>query len=184
MTMTDTTSTGDDTSAADHNDPTSTADDHSDAPDKDAELARWKAQSRRHEDRAKANAAAAKELADLKAQSMSELERAIAETKTTTRAEVLREFGETRVADHVRVAAAGRTVDVEALLDGLDRSRFVDDDGQPDTKAIQQWVDRVAPATDETGRVPQVRPGPRGSGNGIGDDAQQFAAFRAGQIRR
>lgn len=48
-------------------------------PDPSAEVEKWKAQARKNEERAKANAAAAKELAELKAAQMTESEKLAAE---------------------------------------------------------------------------------------------------------
>lgn len=127
------------------------------APDKEAdltaELEKWKAQARKHEDRAKANAAAAKELEKLREQSMSDQERAVEEARRAARREALAEVGASRVDDAVRVAASGRAVDVDALLEGLDRSRFLGEDGVPDRDAVAAWVDRVAPKPAEQGSL-------------------------------
>lgn len=139
-----------------------------------AEVDKWKAQSRKNEERAKANAAAAKELEALKASTMSETEKAVAEAKAAGRAEALAELGAARVEDAVRVALAGRNADVDALLEGMDRSRFLDDDGQPDRDGIAAWVDRIAPAPTEppTPVVPDLGQGVRGAPvAGVGDDA-------------
>lgn len=139
--------------------------------DPTAEASKWKELARKHEDRAKANAAAAKELEELKAKHMSEQERAVAEAKAAGRAEALKEAGALLVDASVKAAAAGRGIDVEALLEGVDRGRFLDDAGKPDTKAIQAWVDRVAPAgtggTPNGGR-PDTGQGNRGSRPGLG----------------
>lgn len=167
-----------------HNPRTNTTADHDDAPDKDAELARWKAQSRENEKRAKANADAAKELEKLKAANMSEVERVVAETKAATRAEVLREVGATRVGDVVRLAAAGRTVDVEAILEGLDKSVFLDDDGQPDAQAIRAWIDRIAPAPTTDTRTPRVPAGVREPGTPKGDAFSDFARIVNSQLTK
>ncbi|QXC59337.1 hypothetical protein KSP35_13085 [Aquihabitans sp. G128] len=101
--------------------------------------------SRKWEERAKANATAAKEFERVQRESLPEQERLVAEAKAAARAEVLAEVGGDRVRDAIRVATAGRAVDVEALLEGLDPSRFVAEDGQPDTAGIGAWVDRIAP---------------------------------------
>lgn len=78
-----------------------------------AELTKWKGLARKHEGRAKDNAAAAKELAELKAAGMSDLERTQAEL-----AAAVRERDEAR-ADHSRImAAATHNVPVE-LIDHL-----------------------------------------------------------------
>jgi hypothetical protein len=131
-----------------------------------AEVEKWKALARKHEDKAKANATAAKELDSLKQQTMTELEKAVATARTEARAEALREVGATRVDDALRVALAGRPVDVDALLDGLDRTRFLDTEGQPDRDAIASWVDRIAPAQDPTTSVVDLGQGNRGGAAG------------------
>lgn len=88
----------------------------------------------------------ADELETLRAQSMTEAEKAVDEARKAGRAEARAELGVRLVDAEVRAAAAGRSVDVEALLEGLDRRRFMTDDDEPDTKAITAWLDRIAPA--------------------------------------
>ncbi len=149
--------------------------------DPTAEIARLRdelVKARKWEDRAKANSAAARELETLRAASMTDIERARAEAKAETRTEVLREVGTTRVADHVRLAASGRQIDVDALLEGLNLERFVDDDGNPDTKAIGVYMDRIAPTSEPTEPPrPQVPAGVRQSNSVKGDARQDFAKF-------
>jgi hypothetical protein len=110
-----------------------------------AEAEKFKTLARKHEDRAKANAFAAKELEQVKAASMTDQEKAVELAKQQARTEVLMEVASERVADAVRLAAANRSIDVDALLDGLDRSRFVTPEGTPDVDAINAWVDRIVP---------------------------------------
>lgn len=105
---------------------------------------------------AKANA---KRLEELEKQSMTETEKAIAEAKNAARAEVLGEVGSKLVDAEVRAAAAGRNVDVDALLEGLDRRRFITEDGEANRDDIVKWVDRIAPKGDE-------RPSPIDMGQG------------------
>lgn len=116
--------------------------------DLSAEVEKWRALARKHEDRAKANANAAKELEQVRQASMSDLEKAVAIARQEARSEALREAGTRLVDAAVKVAAADRPVDVDALLEGLDRNRFLTEDGEPDEKAIRQWVDRVVPKPD------------------------------------
>lgn len=130
--------------------------------DYEAELAKWKANARKNEERAKANAAAAKELAELKRSSMSDLERAVDEAKQAARAEVLREVGGERVRDAFAVVLAGRDVDADALLEGLDGTKFLGDDGQPDRNAIAAWVNKVAPQVEPTPAPLDLGQGNRG----------------------
>lgn len=126
------------------------------AVDLAAEVERWKVQARKNEQRAKANADAAKELDKLRREGMSDQERAVDEARAQARAETLAEVGSARAADAIRLAANGRVVDVEALIEGIDTTKFVGDDGQPDREAIAAWVDRIAPAPDEN--APQAFP--------------------------
>lgn len=130
-----------------------------------AEVDKWKAQSRKNEERAKANAKAQRDLDELRQQSMTEQERAVEAARAEARTEVLKEVAETRVADAFRVAAAGRGIDVDELLDGINLSRFVTDDG-PDTGAISAFVEKIAPAKSDDGDpFPDLGQGARASGS-------------------
>lgn len=119
-----------------------------------AEAEKFKALHRKQEERAKANAAAAKQLETLRRESMTEQEKAVAEAVEKARSETMREFGGRLVEAEVRAAVAARPVDAEALLEGLDRSRFLTDDGEPDRDAIAKWVDRIAPAPSDEDSQP------------------------------
>lgn len=136
------------------------------AADKDAEIAKWKEMARRHETQAKANKAAATELETLKKQSMTDQEKAVEAARQEARKEVLGEVGGKLAEAAIRVAGAGRNVDLDALLEGVDASKFLDDAGDPDTKAITAWMNRVAPKVDPTDPPPPGRrdlgQGPRG----------------------
>lgn len=117
----------------------------------------------------KARKALEREVEQLRQQTMSDTEKAIAQAKVEARTEVLREVGSERVADAIRVATAGRNLDVDALLEGLDASRFLNEDGTPDRDAIAAWIDRIAPKIDEVDPDPVTPPtvdlgqGPRGA---------------------
>lgn len=113
-----------------------------------AEYEKLQRNSRKWEERAKANADAAKELDALRQQSMTDLEKAVDEARKSTRAEVLTEVGRERVVDLIRATATGRVADVDALLDVVDAGRFLDEEGQPNREGITAWLDRVAPAAE------------------------------------
>lgn len=105
------------------------------------------------------------ELQKLRDANMNEVDKAIQTAKAEGRTEALREAGMGRVEDAVRAAAGGRPVDVDALLDGLDRTKFLGDDSQPDREAITAFIDRLAPAPTERGdgfKVPDLAQGTRG----------------------
>ena len=127
-----------------------------------AETEKWKSLARKHEERAKANASAAKERDDIRTAAMTEQERAVAEAAAAARTATLAEVGSTLVDAEVKAAAAtltaaGRSVDADALLEGetLNRAAFLGEDGRPDTAKIAAWLDRVAPkATQESEQQP------------------------------
>jgi membrane protein involved in colicin uptake len=123
-----------------------------DQKDWKAEFEKLQANSRKWEDRAKANAQASKELEQLRQQHESDQERAVREARDQARAEAMAEFGADRVADAFRVAAAGRDIDVDELLDDLKVEKFIGDDGTPNRDAVQQFIDRIKPAATEPGQ--------------------------------
>jgi hypothetical protein len=127
-----------------------------------AELETWKRNARKHEDRAKANANAARELEALKRQGMSDTDRAVREAVDAALAEARTDFGSRLVEAEVRGSAQARGLNAEALLEGLDRSRFLTDDGEPDTKALNSWLDKLAPKKTATS-APDMGQGRRGS---------------------
>lgn len=119
------------------------------------QVAYWRHHSRQHEERAKSRAdydqikARADQLAALEAASMSEHEKAVQSAKDAGRAEALREIGSRLVDAQVTVASAGRMTDAQraALLEGIDRSKFLAADGQVDTAKVSALIDQIAPAT-------------------------------------
>lgn len=59
------------------------------------------------------------------------------------RAAALREVSARLVDAEMRAAAAGRPIDIDALLENIDRGKFLDDAGQPDRQRIAGWVERL-----------------------------------------
>lgn len=145
------TDTNIDTAEADESGDVST-DEAADEPDWKAEADKWKAMARKHEGRAKENAQAAKELEEFRRSQLDDTGRAVAEAADKARSEARAEYAARLVDAEVRSAAAGSNVDVDALLDGLDRSRFVAD-GEVDADSIREWVGRVAPAKPVAAKV-------------------------------
>lgn len=168
------------------------ADDDGDEPDDD-EWARvvkgWKAQglkpgqvaarleaSRKWEQRAKKNSAAAEELARLKREGMSEVEAAVAAARAEERVK-----GGERIARATFLAAAkGRLPEPQAIVEEINLRKYVDDDGEVDDEAIAKLVDKLAPRsgkdddtdddTDERDTRRRRRPGSgyQGARNGSG----------------
>lgn len=144
-------------------------------PDLQAEVEKWKALSRKHEDKAKANAKAQQELDRLRQESMSEQERAVEAARQQARSETLAELGQARVGDAFRVAAAGRSLDIDTLLEGVNLSNFLDEDGNPDTVKVGDWVERIAPLpeTSATPKVPELGQGARPTPPGLNSSQLQ-----------
>lgn len=117
-----------------------------------AEAEKWQALSRKNEERAKANASAAKDLDKLRTESLSEVERAVQEAKVAGRTEAASEFGTRLVRSEYMAAAAKRnpSFNTAEVLDDLNLTRFVTDDGEPDLKAIEASVSRLVPETPGT----------------------------------
>lgn len=104
------------------------------------------------------NAALTAELEKVRKANMTEQELLVTKAREEGAAEarqsVLKEVGGRLVDAHLTAALAGRMDEDTrtALLEGLDRTRFLTDAGDVDTKALGAWVNRVAPAP--TGRPP------------------------------
>jgi len=129
-------------------------------------LAEFKTRARAAEKEAKAAKA---ELEKLRIASMDDQEKAVALARSEGEQTAIQKVGGRLVDAEVRIAAAGRPVDVDALLEGLDRARFLTEDGEPDTEAISTWVDRIAPAQPES-----LEPaGPLGAGLDLGQGSRQ-----------
>lgn len=92
-----------------------------------------------------------RELSRLRQASMSEQERAIEQARNETRQATLGEVGKRLARAELRAAAGslGVTVD-EATLDELDLSRFLTDDGEPNTERINATVSRWKAMTGPT----------------------------------
>lgn len=131
-------------------DTTATTD--TDVKDWKAEAEKWAGLARKHEERAKGNAAAAKELEKFRAASMSEQEKAVAEAEQRGRSAALASSGARLARAEFRAAAAGQ-VDKDTLdgfLEYADLSKFVGDDGEPDDKAITAAVKKLGGGTAST----------------------------------
>lgn len=137
-----------------------------------AELDKWKATSRKHEDRAKANASAAKELEQVKAASMSEQEKAVAQAAFEARTATLAEVGSRLAAAEVKVAAAGKLDDdqLATILDTIDLTKFLTEDGEVDVDKVRAFVEGIAPKPADNSFPPDLGQGARGGTPALGSD--------------
>jgi hypothetical protein len=104
-------------------------------------LAAERSRARDAERRAKV---AEKALETERAKGLTETERTIAEAKAAGRTEATLEAGKRLARAEIRAAAATEGIDVASVLEDLDLSRFVGEDGEPDTKAIEKAISRWA----------------------------------------
>jgi hypothetical protein len=117
------------------------------APEAKADETDWKAEARKWESRAKENSGAAKAAEKARLDAMTESERAVAEAEARGRTAAATEYGK-RLARTEFDAAAGRRnpdFDTAAALEFVDLSRFLDESGEPDPKAIKAAVERLVP---------------------------------------
>ena len=107
----------------------------------------WKAEARKWEQRAKENTKKAQDLERQQRAAMPEAERAIAEAEARGRTTAVTDFGK-RLARTQFDALAGRRnadFDTSQALEYVDLSKFVGEDGEPDSKAIAAAVERLVP---------------------------------------
>lgn len=116
------------------------------------QAAYWRTQARKHEQRVKSMGdyedlkTKAEEYAKLVESQQSEQEKAVAEARRQGRTEALTEAGAQLVEQWVRAAANGRLAEesVNALLEGLDRTRFLTKQGGVDTAKVTAFVNQLA----------------------------------------
>ncbi|MFJ8755674.1 hypothetical protein [Streptomyces cyaneofuscatus] len=144
-------------------------DDKSDTGKGDSDVEKWKAQSRKHEARAKENADAARELAELKAANATDSEKAIAEAVKSAVAEE-RSKGAAKLARQVFLAgAAGRLENPADVVEDVNLSKYIDANGDVDEDGLGKLIDRLAPKGKGDGDGDGGGGGGEGGGEGGGD---------------
>lgn len=122
------------------------------------QVAYWKHQARKHEERASRAAdydAVKAERDALKAKAQSPDERAAAEKlaneRSAGKAEATAELAPKLVAAEIKAAAAGRITaeTLAALTAGIDATKFLTPSGEVDADKVQQLVDGLAPKDDK-----------------------------------
>lgn len=149
--------------------------DAGESKDWQAEATKWQALARKQEERAKANASAAKELEQLRQQSMSDQEKAVAVARAEGKAEALSAVMGQLAAAEIRAAAAGRMSEeqLEALLEATNTAVFIGENGDIDRAKVQRFVDGIAPPLAEEpvpAGFPDLGQGARGSNAALNGD--------------
>lgn len=138
----------------------------------------WKAEARKWEQRAKDNSTKARELEKQQQAAMTDADRAVAEAEVRGRTAATEAFGKRLATSEIRAAALDSDRDLTGVFDYLDLTRFLDDDGEPDDKAIKAFVDGL-PVRDEgkpRAPKPDANQGRSGAG-GPKSTADSFAEF-------
>lgn len=154
---------------------TETTDATTDTVDLAAEAEKWKALSRKHEQQAKANAAAAKELDDLRRASLTDAEKLVEQTREETRRAVQLEYATKLVDAELKAALNGKSLQGDAIL-GFDKTKFVNADGEVDSAAIMAWVEAHTKPADATS-APNLGQGSRGSKTAPQTSSEKFAEW-------
>lgn len=97
------------------------------------DTAKWKAMARKHE---AASKAAQKELDKLRAASQTDSERAVSEAEARGRQAALADVGQRLAAAEIKAALTGVVPDPAAIVEDLNLSKYVGDDGEVDSEAV------------------------------------------------
>jgi hypothetical protein len=138
----------------------------------------WKAEARKWEQRAKENNTKAQEFDKQRKAAMTEAERAVAEAEERGRTSAATDYGKRLATSEIKAAAAELNADLTGVFDYLDLTRFLDDNGEPDTKAISSFVDGLPVKDDGKPRTPRPDANQGRSGAaGPKSTADSFADF-------
>lgn len=103
------------------------------------------------------------ELNKVRNASLSETEKAVHAAREEGRKEAVQAAGKRLAIAEFRAQAAGKLADPGAATEYLDMARFVNDDGEPDVKAIASAVEKLAAAS----AAPPADPPPAGNGKPV-----------------
>lgn len=135
-----------------------------DTGDKDpsAEVEKWKALARKHEANSKANADAARRLAELEESSKTDAEKAVAAARKEGEQAARSASAPKLVRAEFKAAAAGRLTkeQLDGFLEDLDLNKYLTEDGEVDEERVAKKVDLLAPPADPQ-RPPSFNGGPR-----------------------
>lgn len=157
-----------------------------------AERDKWKTQSRKHEQRAKANAKAARELEDLRNKSLPADEAAVREAEERGRTAARAEHAQALAGARIEAALTGIVPDPADIVDELNLAKYVDDDGEVDSDAIEElktkWAARMGSKNeddddadgDKPKRKADLKQGKRGK-SGAGTPEQLTRDWLAGK---
>ena len=123
------------------------------------QLAKWKSQSRRNEDRAKTNADKARKLDELEEANKSEAERLTARAEAAEKRAT--ELRDRAVAAEVKAIASGTFADVTDAEGAINPADYVTDAGEIDTDGIKARLDELLEAKPHWRKAPAAPPRPK-----------------------
>ena len=136
-------------------------------PAADAEAAKWKALARKHEAQAKANADAAKRLAEIEAANQSDTEKAVKEAEQRGRSAATAELAQRLAAAEVKAALTGVVPDPGSIVEDLNLAKYVTDTGDVDQEAVTALRTKYeAFATKAAPPAPDLKQGAQGNAPG------------------
>ena len=109
-----------------------------------AEAEKWKALARKHETRSKENSAAAKQLEEQRQAAMTEHEKALAEAEKRGRQSALEQASHRIAAADIRAALSGVVNDPDSIIEDLNLTRYITDDGDVDAAKVKTLRDKYA----------------------------------------
>lgn len=110
----------------------------------------------------KSRQALERQLAELQQAQMSDQERAVADAVARGRAEAASEFAERLAVAKIEARLAGVVPDPTAIVEDLNVSKYLTDDGQVDVDKIEALRERYVSLIPQTVTTPSVPTGPRG----------------------
>ena len=124
--------------------------------------------ARKWEKQSRDNAA---KLREYEREKLPEAERAAADAEERGRKAATQEYGKRLATSEIRAVAATAGADLAGVFDYLDLSRFVGEDGEPDAKAIEAFVEglpkKEAPTPSFDGGTRTSPPAPQGGMTGL-----------------
>ncbi|WP_030747626.1 hypothetical protein [Streptomyces sp. NRRL F-5135] len=150
-----------------------------------SEVEKWKNLARKHEQRAKENADAARERDELKAANATDTEKAISEAVKKAVAEE-RSRGASMLARQVFLAGAvGRLDNPADVVEDVNLAKYIDANGDVDEDGLAKLIDRLAPKKPDGGDGDgDGGQGETGGGDGRGDTRRRTRGGYQGSRQR
>lgn len=145
-----------------------------------AEIAKWKALSRKHEKAAKESRAALKDIEVNRQTQMTDVERATAEAEAKGRQAAKVEYAERLAASEIRAALVGIVEDPDQIIEDLNIAKYVDEDGDVDTDAIVKLRDKYKRLMKKP--IPSTGHGRESHASSGQTDGEVFASFLRQQM--